>query len=152
MSTETKSYTTLYTCVACKQISSYKTPSNLNVHETVKEYTALLQKLEEKHEHKEGTKRILFEISSFMWRIQRYLETESKKELETYKREQIFAGNPFHDQIKGYLELHENHYHFKTCPQGLNISPYQANLKLDTLRQITNEAKDYVDDIILSHK
>ena len=91
MSKEPKSYTTLYTCVACKQISSYKTPSNLNVHETVKGYTALLQKLVEKHEHKQGTKRILFELSSFMSRIERYLEMNGVQNAPSHPQKYIFV-------------------------------------------------------------
>jgi hypothetical protein len=151
MSTEPKSYTTLYTCVACTQILSYKTPSDLDVQETVKEYTDLLQKLV-KYEHKQGTKRILFETASFMERIQRYLNTLKKKELEFQEREQIFAGNPFHYQIKDHIESQENCNHFQSCVQGVSKSPLQANLQLDKFREITNEAKDYADDIILSHK
>ena len=92
---------------------------------------------------------LITKIVALVWTKNR---SQNKRKLETYKREQISARNPFHDQIKGYLESHENRYHFQTCPQGLNISPLQANLKLDAFKQITNEANDYVDDIILSHK
>ena len=92
---------------------------------------------------------LITKIVALVWTKNR---SQNKRELQTYKSKQIFAGNPFHDQIKGYLESKENRYHFQTCPQGLNISPLQANQKLDTLRQITNEANDYADDIILSHK
>ena len=151
MTKEPTSYTTLYTCVACMQISRYKKPSTLDVQETVQEYTDLLQKLV-KYEHKEGTKRILFELAEFMERIQRYLNTEKKKELDFQNREQIFAGNPFHDQIKGYLQSKDDCNHFQTCLQGLTQSPLQANLQINKLREISQKANDYADGIVFAHK
>jgi len=155
MSKEPTSYTTLYTCVACKQISTYKKPSTLDVQETVQDYTDLLQKLV-KYEHKEGTKRILFELAEFMERIQRYLNTEKKKELDFQNREQIFAGNPFHDQIKGYLQSKDDCNHFQTCLQGLTKSPLQGNLQVNIqpnkFREISLEATVYADDIIVARK
>ena len=91
MSEESKNYTTHYVCVACKQIARCKAPSNFNVQETVKEYTALLQKLVEKHEHKQGTKRILFELSSFMSRIERYLEMNGVQNAPSHPQKYIFV-------------------------------------------------------------
>lgn len=129
MSKEPKNYTTLYTCVACRQIQSYKEPSELNVQETVQKYTEILQKLVTNHEHKPGTKRILFELSSFMSRIQRYLEIES---------------------VSTHIFNSKHRYEFKSCTHGLTISPLESKVKLEKSGGPAKETTPYIDDIIIS--
>lgn len=71
-------------------------------------------------------------------------------------REQTFTENPFHNQIKGYLQSKDDCNHFQTCLQGLTKSPLQGNLQVNIqpnkFREISLEATVYADDIIVARK